>query len=167
MESRGSDVRRDIGPLGSSKAFNIKSFTVSSSKTLNNVLSRHYIVSSNSYMLLAYVAAPDLPGVTFALLRCLQAMLSNLLFHFINSPLPTSLGVICSAYLHLHCVSLACRKSWSYLAVLRRFSPLWAFALVRFFKHRSCLTLNSAWSSASLPSCDKRAVHAPPLHSYC
>ena len=70
MESRGSDVRRDIGPLGSSKAFNIKSFTVSSSKTLNNVLSRHYIVSSNSYMLLAYVAAPDIPGVTFALLRC-------------------------------------------------------------------------------------------------
>ena len=38
-------------------------------------------------------------------------MLSNLLFHFIGSPLPTSLWVICSAYLHLHCVSLACRKS--------------------------------------------------------
>ena len=28
MESRNSDVRQDIGPLGSSKAFNIKSFTL-------------------------------------------------------------------------------------------------------------------------------------------
>ncbi len=54
MESRGSDVRLDIGPLSSSKAFNIKSFAVSSSKTLNNVLCRLLALqlASNSYMLL-------------------------------------------------------------------------------------------------------------------
>ena len=45
---------------------------------------------------------------------------------------------------------LGMQEKWSYLAVLRRFSPILALALVRFFRHESCLALGSAWSSASI-----------------